>query len=120
MAECTDVIEQDFESAEMCASKESLLSRVTPRILTRLETWTRVPATLIEEVIGRERERWVMPNTIDRIYLGAVLTRYSRTRYGGSRNKARVWQLKYRNYVWIWQHRAECRQRTAAAGVHMN
>ena len=88
------------------------ISRVTPTILTWLETWTRVPATLAVEVIGRECERWVVPNTTtsDLICLGSVLTHYSRTRYAGSRDKARVWQLEYRNYLWIWRWRAECRQ----------
>ena len=51
MAECTDMTEHNFVGAEMYASNESLLSRVTPRILILLETWTRVPATLTVEVI---------------------------------------------------------------------
>ena len=75
-----------------------------------------VPATLTVEAIGRERKRWVVP----RICLVSMRTRYSRTSYEWSRDKARVWQLEYFNYLWIWRHRAECRQRTAAAGGHMN
>ena len=35
----------------------------------------------------------VVPNTIASDFLGAELTRYSRIRYGGSRDRVRVWQL---------------------------
>ena len=72
--------------------------------------------TLTVEVTGRERERCVVPNTIASDLFGLVLTHYGRTRYEESRDKARVLQLEYRNYLWIWRHRAECRQRTATTG----
>ena len=64
VAECTDVIETGFWKCRDVRINESLLSRITSSILTWLETWTRVLATLTVEVIGRERERWVVPSTI--------------------------------------------------------
>ena len=99
----------------MCASNESLLPRITPRILNWLETWTRVPATLTVEVIGRERT-WTL-GSAKHDCLSSVLTRYSTTRYGWSRDKARVWQLECRNYLWIWRHRGDCHQHTSSSSV---
>ena len=50
--------------AQRCVHQMSLLSRVTPRIVTWLQTWTRVPAILTVEVIERERHYPVITNTI--------------------------------------------------------
>src|SRR5688572_33150587 len=48
----------------MCGRNVSLLSRVTPSVLTVSKSGTEVPATSTLESEGKERRRWHEPNRI--------------------------------------------------------
>ena len=61
-----------------------------------------------------------MSNTIASDLSGLSANPLYQNQDGESNDKARVWQLEYHNYLWIWRHKAECRQRTAGAGGYMN